>query len=89
MSDRGDKIIHLASELLRADMCVPPLPAKSPASFSFRMLCLSSCLAALGGSAITAWNYQQLRPINRYERTELDALVFYASRVNGVDEEKL
>lgn len=90
MDDRGDKIINLAREMLRADVVfeAADTPAK-PAAISFKMLCLATALTAFGSSAVTEWASEQRRPISRYEKTELDALVFYAARLKGLDEDDL
>ncbi len=88
MNDRGEKIINLAREMLRADIV---LEAKSPAkpAISFKMLCLTMALTAFGSSAVTEWIGESRRPINRYEKTELNALVFYAARLKGTPEEDI
>ena len=46
-------------------------------------------LAAFGGGFVTAWNSDLHRPLNRYEKTELEALIFYASHNKGYDEDAL
>ena len=89
MTDRGDKIIHLAHELLRSDMKIPASPQQGGMDLSFKILCLSTCLAAFGGSAVTAWSMASLRPIDNYERVELDALIYYTVKLNGGSEDDL
>ncbi len=90
MQDRGENIVKLAREILRSDQ-----PAKLPeASFtsitlSFKMLCLATVLTAVGSSAVTGWVIETRRPISHYEKTELDALVFYAARQKGLNEDDL
>jgi len=87
MNDRGEKIVSLAREMLRAEELGDPpyLAAKTP--ISFKVLCFAAMLAALGGSAVTEIANQARRPLNRYEKVELDALVFYAARVKGLNED--
>jgi hypothetical protein len=90
MYDQGEKIVTLAREILRSDE-LPKLPKSSATriTLSFKMLCFATVLTALGSSAITEWIGEARRPINRYEKTELDALVFYAARQKGLNEEAL
>jgi hypothetical protein len=85
--DRGDKIVQLAREMLRTDapLALAGVPSGSPA-ISFRMLCFASVLAALGGSFVTSMAAETHRPLNRYERVELDALVYYAAHQKNLDE---
>jgi len=92
MYDRGEKIVTLAREILRAD----ELPktqqdnkAKPRVTISLRMLCMATMLTAVSSSLITSWVGEARRPINRYEKTELDALVFYTARQKGLNEEAL
>jgi hypothetical protein len=90
MQDRGEKIVTLAREILRSDE-LPKLPESSIGriTLSFKMLCLATVLTGLGSSAVTGWIVEMQRPLNHYERTELDALVFYAAREKGLKEEDL
>jgi hypothetical protein len=90
MHDRGEKIVTLAREILRSD----ELPAQPEHSFtritlSFKTLCLATVLTAIGSSAITGFVIETRRPLNHYEKTELDALVFYTAHQKGVNEEDL
>jgi hypothetical protein len=87
MSDQGEKIVFLAREILEA--------GAQPASFnrrttrvtmSFKTLCLTTFLAAAGGGLVTNFTHENARPLNRYEKTEIQALVFYAAKVKGLDE---
>ena len=89
MEDRGEKIITLAREMLRSDLVMEPEAPESKPSISFKMLCLATLLTALGSSAVTEWAGETRRPINRYERTELKALVFYIARLKGLTEEDI
>lgn len=90
MHDRGEKIVTLAREILRSDE-LPALPQSSHAhiTLSFKMLCLATILSAVGGSAVTALVIETQRPLNHYEKTEIDALIFYAARQSGVSEADL
>ena len=89
MDDRGEKIITLAREMLRSDMRYPSVEQDNGCPISFRMLCLATMLAAFGGSAVTEWAGEGRRPINHYEKTELNALIFYAARLKNLDEQGL
>jgi hypothetical protein len=86
MNDRGEKIVNLAREMLRAEMTVDPPELAARVPISFKALCFTAILAALGGSAVTGWIGDARRPLTRYERVQLDALVFYAARQEGADE---
>jgi hypothetical protein len=89
MDDGSEKIVNLAREMLRSELVVEPpeLAVKTP--ISSKILCLATMLAALGSSAVTDLIDEVRRPLTRYERVELDALVFYAARLKGVDKESL
>ena len=91
MHDRGDKIVTLAREILRSDE-LPVLPTEvttTKITLSFRMLCLATVLTAVGSSAVTGLVIETRRPLNHYEKTELDALVFYAAHQKGLDQDNL
>jgi hypothetical protein len=90
MYDKGEKIVSLAREMLRSES-LPELSANSSTSItlSFKMLCLATMLTAVGSSMVTRWAIESERPINHYEKTELDALVFYAARQKGMNEDEL
>lgn len=90
MQDRGEKIVTLAREILRADATpLPPEPATTRITLSFKALCLATVLTAFGSSAITGWVVETRRPLNKYEKTELEALVFYAAKQKGLNEDDL
>jgi hypothetical protein len=90
MYDRGEKIVTLAREILRSDELPKlPEPTTTRITLSFKMLCLATVLTAVGSSAVTAFVVETRRPLNHYERTELDALVFYAAHQKGLNEDDL
>lgn len=93
MQDRGDTVIHLARKILNEGVedhrSIALRYSLQTTPLTWRTLCLSTCLAAMGASAATAWHYEQIRPANKYERTEINALIFYAARLNGIDEASL
>ena len=89
MDDRGEKIITLAREMLRAEPILEQQPSETRPSLSFKAMCFATILAATSSSLLTSWAHEARRPINRYERTELNALVFYAARLKGIEETSL
>jgi hypothetical protein len=89
MNDRGEKIINLAREMLRSDVVFEPEIQEPKTAISFKILCLATVLTAVSSYVVTEWSEQNHRPINRYEKTELNALVFYAARLKGVSEDSL
>lgn len=88
MDDRGEKIINMAREMLRSGVVAPPSSTDNK-FLSFKALCLATALAAFSGSAVTAWACETRRPLNHYEKTELNALIFYAARLKGINEDIL
>ena len=92
MDDRGDKIVTLAREMLRSEMLLPPerpQPASSNTMLSIRIVIATLILTAIGSSAVTRWAMDNQSPISRYEKANLDALVFYIARNKGIDEKIL
>lgn len=93
MSDQGDKIIHLAREVLK-NGCLGSEPAMSDERPEGRMLtvkatALAALLAAAGSASLTHLVEEARRPISRYERVEIEALVFYTSRQMAISEDTL
>jgi hypothetical protein len=90
MEDKGEKIIFLARELLEADAPeIPVVEKTSRVTMSFKTLCFTTLLAATGGNLISAYVHEQIRPLNRYEKTELQALIYYAAKIKNIDEDLL
>ncbi len=87
MDDRSEKIIALTREIVRTNKMLESESPASHISISFKALCLATCLAALGGSVVTEWQAWENRPLNRYEKTELNALIFYAARTKNLNED--
>ena len=90
MHDRGEKIVTLAREILRAD-ALPTLPEESPTriTLSFKMLCLATVLTAASSSAVTGFIIEARRPLNHYEKTELEALISYTAKQKNIHEDDL
>lgn len=91
MTDRGEKIVKLAREIMRsAPMAATPANIEAPSpAIPIKAICMAAFLAAFGGSAVTAWIDAQRRPITHYERVELKALLLYAAQNNAHDETSL
>jgi hypothetical protein len=90
MDDSGEKIVFLAREILNAG--IPESAAKKKQTHittSFKTLCFTTFLAASGGGLVTGYLHNDTRPLNRYERTEIQALLFYTSKLKGVEQETL
>ena len=90
MNDQGEKIVLLARALLNSPPAELPI-SKKPLSItlSLKALCLTTILAASTGSAVSALMHEDERPLNRYERFELRALVYYTAQLNHVSEEDM
>ncbi|MDX2028961.1 MAG: hypothetical protein SFW62_10080 [Alphaproteobacteria bacterium] len=89
MHDQGDKIVTLAREMLRSEPFMEPESSLSRISLSFKVLCFATMLAAFGSSGVTLLASEAWRPLNRYERTELQALFYYAALKKGIHEKTL
>ncbi len=90
MEDRGENIVFLARQILESDV-KEQLPKKKTISvtMTFRTLCFTTFLAAASGNLIATLVHEHARPLSKYERVELQALVFYAAKMNGMDEGRL
>ena len=90
MEDRGEKIVFLARELLESSAIEAPVTKKTmTVTMTFRTLCFTTLLAAAGGNLISTYVHEHSRPLNRYEKIELQALVFYAAKTKALDEDLL
>ena len=90
MEDRGEKIVFLARELLeQRDGDAPARKRTLSITMTFKTLCFTTLLAAGAGSVVSTCVHERNRPLNRYERTELQALIFYASKTKKMDETAL
>ncbi len=88
MDDRGVKIVSLAREMMRNEAYHSPTSAPH-ITMSFKVLVLTTLMTAFGSSALTELVIEENRPINHYEKTELDALVFYIAHLKGIEETAL
>ena len=90
MEDKGEKIIFLARELLETNDVVPAVTKKTLSiTMTFKTLCFTTILAAASGGLISTFVHEYTRPLNRYEKIELHALVFYAARLKNISEDIL
>jgi hypothetical protein len=90
MEDKGEKIIFLAREILESDATPAPVTKKTMSiTMTFKTLCFTTLLAAASGDLISTYVHEQGRPLNRYERVELQALVFYTARTKNISEDIL
>ena len=91
MTDRGEKIVKLAREIMRSSPLSEETSTLGPPCHpvSYKAIYMAAFLAAFGGSAVTAWFDAQRRPITHYERGELKALLFFAAQSNARDEATL
>lgn len=95
MGDHQEKIVALASELLRErNLCaVPRIPsAKQTAkekSFALKAACMAALISASGAFLGTSFYHEMSRPINRYERVEIEALLFYTSRETRINQKEI
>lgn len=90
MDDKGEKIVYLAREILEAQPLTPPVAKKKMSiTMSLKTLCFTTVIAAASGNVLSTYVYEQNRPLNRYEKFELNALVYYAARIKNISEELL
>ena len=91
MDDRGEKIVTLARAMLNSDYLETPHSISTPTSrdLPLKAICVTALLAAFGSSAVTSAIEYKHQPISHYEKVELDALVFYASKQNDRPEDGL
>ena len=90
MGDQREKIVFLARELLNAS--IPESPSNKKAlnvTMTFKSLCFATTLAAVGGGLVSALALEKNQPISRYEKIEIRALIYYALKVKGIDENAL
>lgn len=94
MTDRGETIINLARELLSADCTVvaPAQQTPSPTPKKYGIMvgaAFTMMLSAIGGATLTAWSQEQQRLINHYEKTQIEALLYYAAKTRKLNQDSL
>jgi len=88
MSDRNETIVRLASAILSAERnTAPPSPQGLAVLPSHKMIpvktaCLSALAAALGATSLAFFIQEASRPASRYEKVEIEALLFYTAQEN-------
>lgn len=87
MDDRGEKIVNLARELLQNHHVSPPADRGNalPTLRLWRKIAMIAVVAAATGGLSVHVMAEQGRPLNRYEKIELQALLDYASRLQDKD----
>ena len=92
MNQKGDKILTLAGSILQGGTILLDKEKTSRAEKerAYEVALQAAGLAALAsvarGAMARALALASNRPINRYEKTEIEALVFYAARTLGASE---
>ena len=92
MSDNGDKILSLTQQILQTSILTLPeaMLATSTKTHetmnNVKAVCLAALIAATGTAVVSHLAYDLNRPVNRYEETEIKALVFYAAQRLGDSE---
>jgi len=87
MDDQGEKIVFLAREILNGGALAPEKKKSHlEITMTFKTLCLTALLSASSGAALSNFYHEGERPLTHAEKTEINALVFYASRLKGLDE---
>ncbi len=91
MDDQGKNIVFLARVNLDAGVPteIPVRKKTISVTMTFRTLCFTTILAATGGGMASTLVQEHIRPLNRYEKVELQALIFYAAKIKGINEEML
>jgi hypothetical protein len=91
MIDRGEKIVSLAKEMLAArneEQTFADLASTFP-TCSIRTLCFIFLLGAFtAGSAVHLVD-ERSQPADRYERAEIEALVYYAAKTKTITADEL
>ncbi len=88
MSCHQEKIVSLAEELLRdrglcrAETFQPTRRAKEK-SYALKAACLNALLSVSEAALGAHFLHEMRRPINKYERFEIDALIFYTAKREG------
>ncbi len=83
MSDHQAKIVSLAGEILRErNLCAQTKTSEKSRqkSYALKAACLSALLSASGAALGMHFYHEMQRPINHYERFEIEALLFYTAK---------
>lgn len=86
MDDRGEKIVTLARAILQNPV---PVRTDSREHYSLKTVVLAAILSAAGTGAAVGYAAEHFRPLNRYEKIELQALIHYAGQKRHIEHDKL
>lgn len=91
MRDTGDKIVHLAREILDNERTpdTQNFTGYNPRLITMRTACIAAMASAFGATGLTCIVSELHRPVSRYEQFEIDALVFYLAREKNVSQEQM
>ncbi len=96
MSDYSDKIAYLARQILRDHRqtgSASPSPFRSSnrqtKDAAAHLAALAALFSAAGTPPVRSLAIQTDRPANKYERVEIEALIFYTARQQGLCEDGL
>ncbi|MBI1273171.1 MAG: hypothetical protein GC131_03685 [Alphaproteobacteria bacterium] len=84
MNDRGEKIVSLASAMLQEPEAGSY--AANGARYSWKVVACAALVAAASTGIAASWAAEQRRPLTRYEKTELMALIHFAAKAGTEDE---
>lgn len=78
MRDTGDKIVHLAREILENEHAhdTNKITGYSPNLIAMRTACIAAMASAFGAAGLTHVVSELYRPVTRYEQFEIDAWFF-------------
>ena len=89
MNDQGALITRMATEMLKAGVPMDYPDAPPPQSINLKTLYLTAIIAAAGGGFMTTELQNRDRPVSRYEKIEIEALIFYTAQTKGIDQTQL
>lgn len=95
MSDRNETIIKLAQEILGAERNTASLSPQGIAALASQKMipvktaCLTAIAAALGATSLACFIQEATRPASRYEKVEIEALLFYTAQEKQVPQDLL
>lgn len=85
MDDRSEKIVTLAREIMHRPVSVE----NREGQYSLKTVALAAMLSAAGAGGAVAVTAEYVRPLNRYERVELQALIYYIAQKRHISAETL
>ncbi len=82
MSDRSEKIVNLAREMLRDEQAIPAAFLKRGA-LDWKGIALTALLSATSAGTVVTLTLEATRPLHKTEKTEIAALVLYTAHLRG------